>query len=271
MAAAVIVWDLPARLDWRAAVDILLVASVIYYLLSLARGTRAVQIAVAIVLLLLLHRAARLARLEMTEWLLTTALSYFVLALLILFQPEIRSALARTGQNPLWKRFLARNLSDIYDDVLLAVRHCAQDRVGALVVIERQIGLRIYVESGVPLDATVSSDLLLSIFLPGSPLHDGAVILQDNRVAAASCFLPLSLSPALSSQLGTRHRAALGVTEESDAVAIVVSEQTGAIALAHDGKLEQNLTPDQLAERLGGLLAGYRPSGAPAPRPAGGA
>jgi diadenylate cyclase len=236
----------------------------VYYLLSLGRGTRAVQIAAAIVVLLVLHRAARLARLEMTEWMLTSALSYFVLALLILFQPEIRSALARAGQNPLWKRFLARNLSDTYDDVLLAVRHCAQNRIGALVVIERQVGLRTYVESGVPLDAAVSSDLLLSIFNPDSPLHDGAVILTGDRVAAAACFLPLSLSPTLSTQFGTRHRAAAGVTEESDALAIVVSEQSGAIALAHEGTLEPNLTPDELAQRLAALLTGFNAPASPA-------
>jgi len=258
-------WTALSRLDWRAAVDILVMATLIYYLLRLARRTRAVQIGITIVVLLALHRAARFARLEMTDWLLTAVLSYFVLALLILFQPEIRSALAHAGRNTLWQRLLARKRSDIYDDVVLAMRHCAQSRMGALVVIERQVGLRTYIESGVPLDATVSYDLLLSIFSPGSPLHDGAVILSGERVAAAACFLPLTLSVAISNQLGSRHRAAVGVTEESDAVAIVVSEQTGSIGLALEGALEQNLTPDQLAERLGALVTGVRPAQAPAP------
>jgi diadenylate cyclase len=265
MPGTTISWTALSRLDWRAVVDILLVASLIYYLLRLARGTRAAQIGLTIVALLVLHRAARFARLEMTDWLLTTALSYFVLALLILFQPEIRSALARAGRGSLWQRLVGRSRSDIYDDVVLAVRHCAQSRIGALVVIERQMGLRTYVESGVPLDATVSYDLLLSIFSPGSPLHDGAVILSGDRVAAAACFLPLTLSQTISNQLGTRHRAAVGITEESDAVAIVVSEQTGAIALATEGKLEQNLTPDQLAERLDALVAGLRAPAVPVP------
>ncbi|HUK54967.1 MAG TPA: diadenylate cyclase CdaA [Candidatus Binatia bacterium] len=256
MPGTTISWAVLARLDWRAVLDILLVAALIYYLLRLARGTRAAQIGLTIVVLLVLHRAARFARLEMTDWLLSTALSYFVLALLILFQPEIRNALARAGRNSLWKRLVARNRSEVYDDVVLAVRHCAQHRIGALMVIERQAGLRTYMESGIPLDATVSYDLLLSIFSPGSPLHDGAVILSGDRVAAAACFLPLTLSPEISNQLGTRHRAAVGVTEESDAVAVVVSEQTGAIALAMEGNLEQNLTPDQLAERLGTLVTG---------------
>lgn len=257
--AAALPWEALARLDWRAAVDILLIAAAIYYLLTLLRGTSAVQIAGAIVLLLLLYRVARWARLEMTEWLLATLLTYFAIAMLILFQPEIRRGLARVGLSPLWKRFFAQNLAGAYDDVLLAVRYFAQSRIGALIVIERKTGLRTYLESGVPLDATLSYDLLLSIFRPESPLHDGAIIISGNRVAAAACFLPLALSPGLSSQLGTRHRAAIGITEESDALVIVVSEQTGAIALAHDGTLEANLSPEQLGERLTELGKGHRP------------
>src|ERR1700693_1463731 len=249
-----------ARLDWRAAVDILLIAVAIYYLLTLLRGTSAVQIAGAIVLLLLCYRAARGARLEMTEWVVGAVLTYFAIALFVFFQTAIRRGLSRVGLSPLWKRFASQNLAGAYDDVLLAVRYFAQSRIGALIVIERETGLRTYLESGVPLDATLSYDLLLSIFRPESPLHDGAIIISGNRVAAAACFLPLALSPGLSSQLGTRHRAAIGITEESDALAVVVSEQTGAIALAHDGTLEGNLSPEQLAERLTDLAKRYRPS-----------
>ncbi len=258
--AAAFPWTSHTHLDWRAALDILLIAVVIYYLLALLRGTRAVQIAVAILLLLLLYRGARWARLEMVEWLLATLVSYFAIALLILFQPEIRRALARAGHNPLWKRFISRNLTETYDDVLLAVRYFSQHRIGALIVIERQTGLRTYVESGVPLDASLSYDLLLAIFRPESPLHDGAAIIVRDRVAAAACFLPLSLNPGISSQLGSRHRAAIGVTEESDAVAVVVSEQSGAVALAHAGTLEADLPADQLADGLGELLTGFRTS-----------
>jgi diadenylate cyclase len=258
MLLAAFPWEALARLDWRAALDILLIAAAIYYLLTLLRGTSATQIAGTIVLLLLCYRAARWARLEMTEWLLATALAYFAIALLILFQPEIRRGLARAGLSPLWKRFFAQNPAGAYDDVLLAVRYFAQSRIGALIVIERETGLRTYLESGVPLDATLSYDLLLAIFRPESPLHDGAIIISGHRVAAAACFLPLALSPGLSSQLGTRHRAAIGITEESDALVIVVSEQTGAIALAHEGTLEGNLSPEQLAERLTELVKGYR-------------
>jgi diadenylate cyclase len=257
--AAELPWQSLSRLDVRAAVDILLIAVIIYYIMVLLRGTRAAQMMVAIILLVVFFYAARWARLEMMEWLLTTLLPYFAIALIVLFQPEIRRALARAGHNPLWRRFYAPDLTESHDDVLLAVHHCSQHRIGALIAFEREVGLKTYIESGVPLDAALSYDLLVSIFLPGSPLHDGAVIIQGNRVAAAACFLPLALNPMITTQLGTRHRAAIGVTEESDAITVVVSEQTGEIALATAGAIELHLTPDQLAERLAELFAGYRP------------
>ncbi len=263
-------WEALQRLDARAAVDILLIAVVIYYFLNLLRGTRAVQMLAALGAVALLYYGARRTGLEMVDWLLTTIVPYAAIALIVVFHPEIRQALARAGSNPLWRRLSSQNPAEAHDDVVLALAHCAQNRIGALVVLERDTGLRTYIESGVPLDAAISHDLLLSIFQPGSPLHDGAAILQRDRVAAAACFLPLSLNPALTTQLGTRHRAAIGVTEESDAIAIVVSEQTGAIALAAAGEIEMNLTPEQLAEKLAEKFARYRPTVA-LPAPAGGA
>jgi len=248
------------RVDPRAALDILLIAVLLYYVLNLLRGTRAVQISVAVLLFLVALYGARWARLEMVEWLLNHLVPYLAIALIVLFQPEIRWGLARLGRNPLWQRFSAPSPAGVQDDVVLAAMHFSNHRIGTLIVIEREVGLRTYVESGIPLEATLSYDLLLAIFNPQSPLHDGAVIIQGNRVAAAACFLPLSLNPMLSTQLGTRHRAAIGVTEESDALAVVVSEQTGAIALAAGGSIEQNLTPDQLAARLGSMLVSYRPA-----------
>ncbi|HJY87307.1 MAG TPA: diadenylate cyclase CdaA [Candidatus Acidoferrales bacterium] len=251
--------------DARGAVDILIIAVLLYYLLKLLRGTRAVQMLVGIGLLILFYRGARWARLEMVEWLLTTLLPYFAIALIVLFQPEIRRALARVGRKVSWARFYSPNPTGVIEDLVLAATYFSQNRIGALVVLEREAGLRTYIESGVPLDAVLSYDLLLSIFRPESPMHDGAAIVQGNRVAAAACFLPLSLNPMLSTQLGTRHRAAIGVTEESDAVAVLNSEQTGAIALATGGAIELNLTPEQLTERLVMLLARFRPAAAPAP------
>lgn len=248
-----------ARLNLRAALDILIVAVLIYYVLKLLRGTRAVQMLVAIALLAAFYEGARWAQLAMVEWLLTTLLPYVAIALIILFQPEIRRALSRFGRNLSLLKFSTRRPAAFYDDIVLAAEEFAQNRIGALIVIERESGLRTYVESGVPLDAKLSYDLLLAIFRPGSPLHDGAAIIQGWRVAAAACFLPLSLNPTISKALGTRHRAAIGLTEESDAVVVVVSEETGAIGVATAGAMESSLAPEKLSERLSELLGGSRP------------
>jgi diadenylate cyclase len=243
-----------SRLDVRGAIDILLIATLIYYLLSLLRGTRALQMLIAIGLLALFYKGAQWARLEMVEWLLTTLLPYFAIALIILFQPEIRRALSRFGRNLSFLKFASGNTAASFDDIVLASEYFSLNRMGALIVVEHQSGLGTYIESGIPLDAKLSYDLLLSIFRPGSPLHDGAVIIQDTRVAAAACFLPLSLNPMISKQLGTRHRAAIGITEESDAVVVLVSEETGSICLAATGAIEMNLTPEDLGNRLSAVF-----------------
>jgi len=247
-----------ARLNVRAAVDILIIAVLIFYLLKLLRGTRAMQMLVAVVLLMAFYEAARWAQFEMVEWLLDSLLPYVAIALIVLFQPEIRRALDRFGRNLSLARFSSRTPVSSFDDVVLAAGYFSQNRIGALITFEREVGLRTYIESGIPLDANLSYDLLLAIFRPGSPLHDGAVIVQGTRIAAAACFLPLSLNPAISNQLGTRHRAAIGVTEESDTVAVLVSEQTGAISLAVGGAIELGLSVEQLAERLDGLFKRFR-------------
>jgi diadenylate cyclase len=247
-----------ARLDIRAAVDILIIAVLIYYVLKLLRGTRAIQMLVAILLLVVLYLGARWAQFEMVEWLLDTLLPYVAIALIVLFQPEIRRALDRFGRNITLSRFTSGSAGSSYDDVVLAASYFSQNRIGALIVFERDVGLRTYIESGIPLDASLSYDLLITIFRPSSPLHDGAVILQGSRLASAACFLPLSLNPTLSNQLGTRHRAAIGVTEESDAAVVVVSEQTGAISLAVGGKIEAGLTVEQLNDRLADLFRRFR-------------
>jgi diadenylate cyclase len=247
-----------ARLNFRAALDILIIAILIYYLLKLLRGTRSVQIIIAIALIVLFYRGAQWARLEMVEWLLTTLLPYVAVALIILFQPEIRRALSRFGRNLSLMKFASHNPKAIYDDIVMAAEYFSQNRIGALMVVERQASLRTYIESGIPLDAKLSYDLLLSIFRPGSPLHDGAVIIGGSRVAAAGCFLPLSLNPLISKQLGTRHRAAIGITEDSDAVVVLVSEETGSISIASAGSIETNLTPDELSDRLADIVSRRR-------------
>jgi len=214
------------------------------------RGTRAVQMLVAIGLLMVFYRSARWARLEMVEWLLTTMLPYIAITMIILFQPEIRRALSRIGRNLSLMKFASHNTKAEHDDIVMAAEYFSQNRIGALLVVARQAGLQTYIESGIPLDAKPSYDLLLSIFRPGSPLHDGAVIIEGSRVAAAGCFLPLSLNPMISKQLGTRHRAAIGVTEDSDAIVVIVSEETGSISLASAGAIEMNLMPEELSDRL---------------------
>lgn len=238
------------HLTWKAALDIFIVAFVIYRVLVFIKGTRAVQMALGLGLVVVFFYFSRWVRLETVTWMLTNVLPYFVFAIIVIFQHEIRRALARFGQTPLIAGFSSINRNEFYDEIILAVTTLASNQTGALIVIERDIGLKTYIESGIALDAALSYDLLVTVFNPSVPLHDGAVIVQNGRIAAAACFLPLTVKPRLSKELGTRHRAAIGVTEETDAVAIIVSEETGAISFAHDGEMERYLDPDTLRLRL---------------------
>src|SRR5438552_6121976 len=241
-----------------AVLDILLVAVIIYEFLMLIRGTRAAPMLVGVAVLALAFYFARVGELTTLNWLISTLLPYVVFTLIVVFQSEIRHALARLGSRLTFSR-TSSSEGDVYDDIVLAANLFSQNQTGALMVIEREIGLRTYIESGVPLDARLSYDLLATIFRPSAPLHDGAVIVQKDRIAAAACFLPLSMNPVLSTQLGTRHRAGIGVTEETDAIAVIVSEETGAISLAVGGKIERDATVEQLRERMGELLHRYVP------------
>jgi diadenylate cyclase len=235
-------------------IDILLVAFLIYQVLLLVRGTRASAMLLGIGLIVFLYYASRWWKLDTVHWLLTTLLPYFVFALIVLFQQEIRRALMRVGRYPLVPLLSQLGRQTNYDDILLAANLFSSQKTGALMVLERDVGLRTFTESGIKLDATLSYDLLATIFRPGAPLHDGAVIIQKDRIAAAACFLPLSASPILGTQMGTRHRAALGITEEADAVAVVISEETGQISLAVGGAVEQNISLERLRTRLTELL-----------------
>ncbi len=239
-------------------IDILLVALIIYEFLALIKGTRASLMVVGVAGLGLVFYLSRLGNLAALNWLISTLLPYTVFALIVVFAAEIRQGLARLGRGLTLSRTTGSE-ADAYDDIVLAANLFCQNQTGALIVIEREIGLRTYIESGVPLDARLSYDLLATIFRPSAPLHDGAVIVQNDRIAAAACFLPLSMNPVLSTQLGTRHRAGIGVTEETDAIAVIVSEETGSISLAVSGKIERDLSVDQLRDRLGELLRRYVP------------
>ncbi len=248
--------------EWWDLVDIAIVAFLIYELLLLIRGTRAAQMAVGGGLLIGLFFLSRWLHLETVNWLIRNLAGYVVFAVIVLFQADIRRALTHFGRAPFF-RYLGRSADaeeDIVEELVVAATTLAGRRIGAIVVLEREIGLRNYIEGGIPLDATVTYDLLASIFQPGSPLHDGAVIVQNDRIAAAACFLPLSVNPRLSKDLGTRHRAALGLTEENDAVAIVVSEETGAISLVVNGDIERGVTAERLRASLRTLRGQRRTS-----------
>jgi diadenylate cyclase len=239
--------------------DIVLVAILIYQFLVLVRGTRAAPMLVGVATLGLAFYFARLGDLRTLNWLLSTLLPFVVFALIVVFQSEIRHALANLGSRISLMRS-SSSVADVYDDIVLAANLFSQNQTGALIVIEREIGLRTYIESGVSLDARLSYDLLATVFRPSAPLHDGAVIVQRDRIAAAACFLPLSMNPVLSTQLGTRHRAAIGITEETDAVAVIISEETGTISMAVAGSIERELTVERLRERLSHLLRRYAPA-----------
>jgi diadenylate cyclase len=241
---------------WWDLLDIAIVSILIYESLKLIRGTRAVQMAAGSLLIVGLFYVSRLAPLQTVNWMIRNVLVYVAFAAIVIFQSDIRRALAHFGRAPFFRYFSRQEATaETIEEVVVAATMLSSHKTGAIIAIEREIGLRNYIESGIPLDAEMTYDLLVTIFQPGSPLHDGAVILQENRVAAAACFLPLTVNPVVSRDLGTRHRAAIGLTEESDAVAVVVSEERGQIALALDGGIERDLTPDQLRERLQSLVA----------------
>lgn len=249
-------------ISFLSIVDIVVVAVLIYEFLVLIRGTRAAPMLVGVGVLALVFWGARVGELKTVDWIQRTLLPYAIFALIVVFQGEIRHLLAKLGRTITFARSAQGFAGEAYDDIVLAANLFSQNQTGALIVIEREIGLRTHIESGVPLDARLSYDLLATIFRPSAPLHDGAVIIQKDRIAAAACFLPLSMNPVLSTQLGTRHRAAIGITEETDAIAVVVSEENGAISLAAAGNIERDLTVEQLRERLSQLLRRYVPRAA---------
>jgi diadenylate cyclase len=237
-------------MNWIAIADILIAAFVIYQALVFIQGRRAMHMVVGVALAVLFFYFSRWTRLDTVSWLLSTILPYFVFLLIIVFQSEIRRALAYFGQTAVPAGISRMNRTESMEEIMLAVEKLAANKTGALIVIERNIGLKTYVESGVALDAVLSYDLLVTIFNHDLPLHDGAVIVQNNRIAAAACFLPLTVKPRLSKDLGTRHRAAIGITEETDALAIIVSEETGSLAFAHDGRIERGLGLDELRSKV---------------------
>lgn len=237
-------------------IDIAVVTILIYWLFTLVQGTRALQMMMGFVVLVFAAYVTKLLRLEALNEIFQAGQLVWVIAILVVFQPELRSALARLGRTPVLKLLVRVEESPIVSEVVKAATQLSKDKRGALIAIQREAGLMEYVESGKPLHAEVSAELLSTIFAPYTPLHDGAVIIEDNDIVAAACILPLTQFPVYDPSIGTRHRAAIGLSEETDAVVVVVSEETGHISLAVDGRLEKNLSPEQLTDRLERLTAG---------------
>jgi len=242
--------SITSKLSVMSVIDILAVAVLIYQFVVIIRGRHAVNILTGLGVLLVVYLVSVWAHLDLLRTVLAGLAPYTAFALIVMFQSEIRRLLSRIG------RFRWLGLEgqlerrEIADEIMLAVQNMVDVKSGALIVIERDIGLRTFIESGVALDAVVSRDLICSVFERGGALHDGAVIIQGDRIAAAACFLPLTTNPVMLRRMGTRHRAAIGVTEESDALAVVVSEETGQIAIASRGDLESDVSMERLQERL---------------------
>jgi len=239
---------------WNDMVDIVLVTVVVYRVLLLIRGTRAVQMLTGFGIILMGYFLSQKLQLHTLHTILDQFFSNLIFILIIVFQEEIRKALTQVGRNPFFTSANTIEEISLIEEICQAAQTLANQRLGALVVIERETGLKNYIEAGISLDSKVTADLLISIFQSSSPIHDGAVIIRNARISSAGCLLPLSREPAVKKEFGTRHRAALGLTYETDAVVVVVSEERAEISLAHHGKIERDLTGDSLKKHLLDLL-----------------
>jgi diadenylate cyclase len=237
---------------WRPLLEIIFIWYVVYRVLIFIQGTRTVQVVIGLFILMIIGAVARIFELETINWILTKLFAIGILAFFIIFQPELRRALARIGQNAAFRTFVKKG--GVFDEIVKACELLSKNKIGALIAIERDMGLRNYVESGALLDAQVSAELIVSIFIPTAPLHDGGVIIVGDRIASCGSLFPLSKNPNLSKTLGTRHRAALGLTEETDAVTVVVSEETRAVAVSVYGKMTKNLDSEGLRRVLTNLF-----------------
>jgi diadenylate cyclase len=234
--------------------DVLIVAFLFYRLFAMIKGTRAAQMFVGLVFIVIASIVAQWFRLNALNWIIGSLKTVWVILFVILFQPELRALLTHIGQNRLLRALIRVGEGGVLKEILGSVEDMSRDRRGALIVVERDMGLRDYIETGTKLEATVTKELLETIFTPHSPLHDGAVIVRGDQIAAAGCILPLSQAGGLSPILGTRHRAALGLAEETDACVFVVSEETGAISIAYKGELKWNLDEGQLRSELAAIF-----------------
>jgi len=253
--------DMTWKESIKDIIDILIVSYIIYKVLNMVRGTRAIQLLKGILVLVLIWALSTLLDLYTLKWLMNQMFTFGVLAIFIIFQPELRRGLEQLGRG----RFFGRSAendeetSKLIGEVIKAVNHLARRKIGALIVFERETGLNEYTESGIPMRSVVSSELLINIFIPNTPLHDGALIMQGNQIAAAACYLPLSENPFISKELGTRHRAAIGISEVADSVSVVVSEETGQISLAINGQIVRDIKEESLISKLHEELSAKSP------------
>jgi uncharacterized protein (TIGR00159 family) len=242
--------DILANIRWQDVVDIAIVSVLIYWIIILIKGTKAVQMIFGLALIIVAFIISRKGELLTFHWILNSFLSSIILVIIVIFQSDIRRALTTVGKNPFFSGTDSAGESNFLEELIRASVSLAGKNIGVLIVLERNTGLREYIEGGIDLEAKVSKELIGSIFAPPSPLHDGAVIIRDGKVAAAGCLLPLSMDTEISSDMGTRHRAAIGLTQETDAVVIIISEETGTISLALDGKITRNLDVNALRKIL---------------------
>ena len=243
-------FEIFTQLRWQDALDIGIIAFVLYRLIHMIRGTRAMQMIIGLVVILLAYVSSQMFGLFTLNWVLDNFLGSIILVIIVIFQSDIRRALTQVGTAPLFGGADRIERGQVLEEITKAVVSLATRRIGGLIVLEREVGLNEYIEVGTRLDARVTRELLESVFIPHSPMHDGALVIQKGRVAAARCFLPLSVDPNLSQAFGTRHRAAVGLTEETDAVVIVISEERGKISLVVGGKVTQDLEGPQLRSSL---------------------
>lgn len=244
------------ELTWKESIkdiiDILIVSYIIYKALNMVRGTRAIQLLKGVMVLVVIWALSTLLDLYTLKWLMNQMFTFGIFAIFIIFQPELRRGLEQLGRGKFFGRTSENDeeVSKLIGEVIKAVNYLSKRKIGALIVFERATGLNEFTESGIPMRSVVSSELLINIFIPNTPLHDGALIMQNGQIAAAACYLPLSENPFISKELGTRHRAAIGISEVADSVSVVVSEETGQISLAINGQIVRDIKEESLISKL---------------------
>ncbi|AIQ54981.1 MULTISPECIES: diadenylate cyclase CdaA [Paenibacillus] len=253
--------DLTWKESIKDIIDILIVSYIIYKVLNMVRGTRAVQLLKGILVLVIIWALSTVLDLYTLKWLMNQIYTFGVFAIFIIFQPELRRGLEQLGRGKFFGRASENDeeISRLIGEIIKAVNYLSKRKIGALIVFERATGLNEYTESGIPMRSVVSSELLINIFIPNTPLHDGALIMQDGQIAAAACYLPLSENPFISKELGTRHRAAIGISEVADSVSVVVSEETGQISLAINGQIVRDIKEESLISKLHQELSASSP------------